>query len=249
MKTVHCFRLAAVLALSLVTSDVVHADAAKSAKTIAPYLDEGTIAVGRIDLTKVDVSEIFKTLVKYNPLGPRTVKQSQRAASQLVTKLREQKVAEGFVVVSLSDLPRSPPFLIVPVGDGGSHRRVAELLSFKGERGPFEVCTQLGNVVFCGSTKTLARLKDIKPSSRPNLASAFAAVEGAAVQFAFVPSKDHHRVLAEMMPKLPPNFGGLTGTELSKAVRWAALGVHLPPKLKANLVVLFCGIPFNQFLH
>ena len=46
------------------------ADADKSAKAIAPFLDDGTIAVGRLDLTKVDIPAIFKTLARFVPARP-----------------------------------------------------------------------------------------------------------------------------------------------------------------------------------
>jgi hypothetical protein len=238
------FALLAVIPLSAIA-----ADSEKSAKTIAPYLDEGAIAVGRLDLAKVNVPEAFKTIARYVPARPEDLASSQEKFSRLLKALREQKVSELFTVMSLIDAPRNPAFVIVPVGTGGDARKVARMMfsgnpdeptarkNPRGVRGPFEICRPLGNVVFCGPAKTLERLKGLKPSPRPNLATAFAAVEGAAAQLVFVPSKDHRRVIAELMPKLPKDFGGMTGKEISQAVQWAALGVNLPPMLKANLVV------------
>ena len=235
--------------LATVPFSAMAADADKSAKTIAPYLDEGTVAVGRLDLAKVNLPEFFKTLAKYVPARPKDLEQSQQQGARLLKLLRGQNVSELFTVLSLTDAPRTPAFVIIPVGAGGDHRKVAGIMfggkpdgptsrdASAGIRGPFETCAKLGNVVFCGPEKTLDRLKSIKPSPRANLATAFAAVDGAAAQLVFVPSKDHHRVLAEMMPRLPKDFGGMTGKELAKSVQWAAVGIHLPPKLKANLVV------------
>ncbi|MFQ5733265.1 MAG: DUF1559 domain-containing protein, partial [Planctomycetaceae bacterium] len=72
---------------------------------------------------------------------------------------------------------------------------------------------------------------------RPQLATAFQAVDGAAMRFVLAPSKDHRRVLAELMPRLPKKYGGMDGKQLAKAVQWAAIGVRLPPKPKADVVV------------
>ena len=225
--------------------------AADPAKTIAPYLDEGAIAVMRADLTKVDVAAAWKFLGKYIPARPQDVAQMQTQQAALLSALKTEKVSEIYVVFSLSDVPGPGPFAIVPVGAGGSHGKVARIMfsgrpdgpasSFDTKRrrqpGPFQHCEQLGNVVFCGTPEVLKRLKSLKPVKRPQLAAAFKSVDGAAVQVVLAPSKDHHRVLSELVPRLPKALGGMDGADLARATQWAALGVNLPPKPKAKLIV------------
>lgn len=222
--------------------------AAEQAKSIAPYLDANTIVVGRLDLTKVDVAAAFQFLQPYVPAAKEELQKVQQAVQMgFLDPLKAQRVREMYLVISLDEFPNGKPTVIVPVGKGGSHRKVAGLM-FSGNpdgpttgpgnrRSPFEICTQMGDVVFCGSLAALKRAEAKKPSPRPHLEAAFESVEGAAVQLLFLPSKDHRRVVSELFPKLPKEFGGMTGKEVAGAVQWASLGIHLPPKLKAEAFV------------
>jgi len=224
-------------------------DSTSNAKTIAPYIDEGTIAVGRLDLTKIDVPAAVKRIHEIVPLRPQQLAAGQKAAMRFLTLLREQKVTEVYGVFSLTDFPQGGVFVIVPVGEGGDHRKVAGLMyganpdgptshrESRGRRGMFEVCAPLDGVVACGRSETIKRLRTLKASPRRHLATAFNAVNGDTIQAAFVPSKDHHRVIAEMMPKLPQQFGGIDGRDVVHGVQWAALGIQLPPKLQAELII------------
>lgn len=223
--------------------------AADPAATIAPYLDEGTIAVARVDLTKVNVAATWKFFTQFVPVPEKDVKPAEEKLSGMLNALRNEKVDEIYFVASLADVPRGGPFAIVPVGSGGNYQRVAAVM-FSGNPkgptthvgngrhpGPFKHCEQLGNVVFCGVPETCERLKSMKPVKRPDLATAFKAAGDSTVQVVLTMSKEQHRVLSELMPRLPQSLGGMDGKEIAKALQWVSLGVQLPPKPKATLIV------------
>jgi len=212
-----------------------------NAKTIAPYLDDGTVAVIRFDLTRLNVQEAFKAIGTLFSLPPEVQRRAQMLIEQKYVKpLRAENVTEVYAVLSLNELPRGGLFLVVPTGKGGEDRRVAELFSrSESKREPltFETCTRLGDAVVCGSSRTVERLKSHRASPRKYLTDAFEAVQDSPVQYVFVPSPDHRRVIAELMPELPEEVGGMTGRVLSQAVQWAAVGIVFTPTLKAKMIV------------
>ena len=246
LSPARCLLLACVLTALASTAQAF--DAKQQSKTIAPFLDDGTIVVARVDLTKVDLGEFFKAIPTYMPVPKNELAQGEKMLTGFVAALRAQKVSDAYMLLSLEDIPHGSPTVIVPVGDGGNYETVASLL-FSGQpdgpteriagqrRSAFEICTRVGNVVFCGSKRTLERVKSKKPSKRKHLAAALETAAGGAIQVAFVPSTDHHRVISETLTRLPKELGGIDGPTLSKAVQWAALKVQLPPKLGTDLVI------------
>jgi hypothetical protein len=216
-------------------------DAAARARQIAPYLDEQVIAVGRIDLGRVDVKGLFAQLP--NSIDRQTIAVSEAALQLWMETFRKAGGAEIYVVGSLADVPEQPPFLIVPLRDGVKERDVADLLkqiSFRTgatERLRFETCVRLDNVLFAGSPQALDRARKKPAAPRPGLADAFAAAGESAAQLLFVPSDDHRRVFREMLGQPPDRPGVPLGTILADGVHWLALGVDLPPKVSLRWVV------------
>ncbi|MCH7990011.1 MAG: DUF1559 domain-containing protein [Planctomycetes bacterium] len=226
------------------------------AATISPYLTEEAVAVGRLDLSRVNLDAILKQVVEIvNPPKPKQADmlEANKKTEELLVKLKEAGVNEIYAVVNLSIDPSRLAYLIVPVKQGGDHRAVAGIL-FGGDpqgptsyeeaksrnfRGPqsHEICAKLGNTVFCGSKSILEQLKDNTPQSRPELEKAFAAAGDTTAQFVVVLTSDSRRVIREMLPKLPPELGGASGETLMDALQWAAVGINSPPNLSVNLVI------------
>jgi len=103
----------------------------------------------------------------------------------------------------------------------------------------FPVVTKLiGNVLVLADRKeALAQLESVKPDQRPELVKAFQAAGDTAVQVAIIPPKHFARVVEEMLPELPKEIGGGSSTIVTHGALWAAIGIDLPPKATAKLVV------------
>lgn len=227
--------------------------AAAHAKTVAPFLDGQSYIVVRVDLSKVNATVVRTYLSKVLPI-PQSLSDIEQAKKidQVIAAMREEKARQILVIFNLANI-RSEPAVIVPVGKGGNHHTVAALMFSQNAAGPtsrksarefgakvrgsFEICTRLGEGVFCGSQRLLDRLRKQKPVARPNLVKAFQAAGDNAAQVVLLPGADHRRVIAEMLPKLPEEVGGGSGTDLVDEIQWVALGVALPPKLSARLTV------------
>ena len=90
--------------------------------------------------------------------------------------------------------------------------------------------------MFAEEQATLNRLKDLKPTTLPEVAKAFAASGGGLAQLAIFPPKDAAQVLDSVMPTLPAEVGGGSSRVLSHGFLWAAVGFDAP-KLKLNVTV------------
>ena len=64
-----------------------------------------------------------------------------------------------------------------------------------------------------GSKAMIEHLKSLTPENRPDLAAAFAAAGDTDVQIVVVPSKDHRRVIEELMPALSTLWAAPTTTQ------------------------------------
>jgi prepilin-type processing-associated H-X9-DG protein len=208
-------------------------DAAAVARRLAPFLDDQVVAVVRLDLAALNVDEVADRLGNLLGLDPQQTAPPRRAAAEFVASVRRAGAGELYAVLSLADFPMPGPFVLVPLGDGAKADEVRQSLVVFGK----ETVETIDGVVFAGGRAARARLRGLKPSARPGLEPALAAVADAPVQVVFVPGPDLRRVVGELTPQLPNELGGGPGTVLTRGIRWAALGLEVAPKLTLKLTV------------
>lgn len=227
--------LLALLLLSPLNCAYTAQDPAAPAKTIAPFIDAQTIAVGRIEIARVEVDPLIDQLVELIPDADREQEQMRTGLKQVKGQFAQAGVDEVYFGLSLADVPhQSPAFLVVPAAEAAKAKALAEKLPRPGEDWRAE---PLGGAVVIAQSLTLERLKKIQPSERPQLADAFRAAADSAVQVILLPTNDHRRVIEELMPTLPAEVGGGPSTILTRGVEWLALGIDPPPKLSLNLFI------------
>jgi len=226
-------------------------------EAIASFLEEGTIAVAHVDLTRFDVSAALGELADTIGLeGDDRVRftEAQTHASGIVAALKKAGATHVYATASLQDFESGwRPCILVPVKDGGDPRAVAAIMYSGDPKGPTnreeavevgrhinlldcDVCEPVGSVVLCGTERTVARLKKAKPTAQPGMNDAFDAAGDAAACLAFAPSADQRRVLTEMAPRLPEELGGGSGV-LSNGLLWAVVSVQSSPNLSARLII------------
>lgn len=74
-------------------------------------------------------------------------------------------------------------------------------------------------------------LPALEQSERPDLFAAFDAVNKYPIQVCFIPPAYLWKTFDELMPTLPPQFGGGPTSDLTQGVRWSAIGIQ-PAGLK-----------------
>jgi hypothetical protein len=225
--------LALALALAL-TLPAAGADADARARAVAPFLDEQTFAVARLDLTKFDADTLATTLTDLGGAGADEARDVKESAGHWLGAFRKAGGKDLYVVFSLADFPKVY-FAVVPLGEGADAKALADLLDLGVlPPGPRE---KIGDAVFAGTAATRQRLQSLKPAARPELAQAFAAAGDGAAQVALIPPPHLVRVIEEMMPALPKEVGDGSSKALVRGVKWAAVGLDAPPKTALRLTM------------
>ena len=212
-------------------------DPAARAETITPFLDSQAIAVGHVDIERLDPTALVKSLGELAPAEDDRFKEQLSEMEQhlklMKTALRSGGVRDLYAVISLADLPKGGLLVVAPI-KGGEPDMAAGVLR---ELLHTEAATVISGSAVCGSQAAIDRLKSMKPGPRPELAKAFEAAGDTTVQVVFVPNSDTRRVLHEMLPRLPEKLGDVSGQELADGVQWAAVGANAPPKLSIKLTI------------
>jgi Protein of unknown function (DUF1559) len=205
------------------------------AKAVAPFLDDRSVIVAHVDLTRVDADALAARLAESAKMDVKDLAGPKRDLADLLADLTKAGARDVYCVFSLADLPGTP-FLVVPLEGGASAEKIGQRLDrlMLIEGGKSEV---RGPALVHGSAATLKRLQNIKETPNADLARAFAAAGDTGVQVLLLPNTDTRRVLNESLPVLPPELGGGPVKTFTHGLQWAALGVDLPPKGSLRLVI------------
>jgi hypothetical protein len=231
--------LAVALALALAppaaAADRFDPDARAAA--IAPFVDPQTVVVAHADLARIDLDGLVRQVAAAGELDAQEAEALRRELGSWLPDLTRAGGKELYAGFSLADLAARPPFfVVVPLAAG------ADAAAVRRELGRGKALEALrfetrDRAVVGGSAATLKRLGALRPGPRPELARAFAAAGDTAAQVVLLPPADTGRVLDELLPTLPPELGGGSSRPLAHGLRWAALGVDLPPQAELRLVV------------
>lgn len=113
-------------------------DAAAAAKAVAPFLDEQTVGIARIDVTRLNVQAMFDKVRRIIERVEESDERRQeinrelaRAQQDLAGWLAEFTDAGGrevYMVVSMADLPGPPVFAVIPLRPGADADRIVRFL-------------------------------------------------------------------------------------------------------------------------
>jgi len=222
-------------------------DPAARAKTVAPFIDEQTVLISRVDVSRLEVDPLVDKAVELiRDIVPearadldRFREEEQQARAQmkkLQAAFRQAGGKEVYLLFSVADVDfhrETVPFLIVPLGEGADEKTLAAMF----REAHLEVQERLGDVLFVGSRQTLTRLKALRPSPRLEIAEAFKAAGDTTAQALLLPPKYAARVIEEMLPQLPKEIGGGPSTAITHGLLWAAVSADPPPKMSLRLVI------------
>jgi hypothetical protein len=228
-------------------------DAEAAAKAVAPFLDDRTVAVAHVDLTRIDVDAFAEKIAALTKMKADNLADEKKAVAGLLQALTKAGAKDAFFVVSLADLPGEMPFVVLPLEKGADAKAILDLTPKDGlhSYGPFANFRyeQIGAAVVGGGDAARQRLKDLKPVARPELARAFAASGDGVARVALFATTDTRKVLEEMLPNLPPELGGGPITVLTRGLRWVSLTLDAPPKLRLHGVVQAADKDSAKALH
>jgi len=222
-------KLSAFLVLVCVLAPARSGEPEKSAKAIAPFLDEQAFAVIRVDVAGADVDAILQKLVGFGfPLGEMERKQVRHWRSELV----KAGAKDAFIVWSLADR-LGEPFAVIPSDGEEAARALSGVI-----RGSLPLDSEAaGASVLIGSKEAVARLRDIKAASFPVLGKAFAAAGEGTFQAIVIPPSTLRRAVTEIIPKLPKELGEVPVSVVDRGIVWMAASVNISPRMSIRYVV------------
>ena len=230
-----------VLCLSLLAglmagSALAEEAAERRAAAVASFIEETTVAVGRVDLAEVDIEALLELVMTPAPPRGPAREEYQRRVDEIrdfYGQLRDAGAEELYLLFGLADLPKHPLALVLPIPEGADAERLTALI----EMLPFEVHRQRKGTIFAGSAAAWERLEQLGADPRPELTAAFAAAGEATASILLLPPAHAARAIEEILPQLPEELGGGPSTVLTRGIRWAALSVDGPPSWELRLVV------------
>jgi len=233
MYAISAVMLALAVALPAAAADKFDAEA--RARTLAPFVDEQTMIVAHVNLTRIDADAILNWVAEVGRLETKEIEEPRRDLRGWLADLTKAGGKELYFVVNLADLPREPLLVIVPLTAGADAQAIRRVLSHVKafESLHFET---FGQALIGGSEGALKRLRSAKPAARPELAKALAAAGDTTAQLLLLPTPDTRRVVDELLPMLPPQAGGGSTRPLTHGLLWAAVGVDVSPKPSLRLV-------------
>lgn len=229
-------------------------DAQQLATRVAPYVDEHTVLVAHLDLTRVDIDSAARWLTEQINAARLTdaeraelladVEHTRTPAKGMLQALRDAGGREVYFVLSLRDIPASPGFVLMPLEPNADVRALRGVLLSGAADGPVEsgeaqpwaeVTAVLDGMIYRGNRQTLERLRQIKPAETA-LADAFAAGGDAPLRIAILPTADMRRVITELMPTLPEALGGGSSRPITQ-ITWTTVGITPPPQPAVRLTI------------
>ncbi|QDT71071.1 DUF1559 family PulG-like putative transporter [Lacipirellula limnantheis] len=234
--------------------------AAADHAAMAPYLTHDVVAIGYVDLTRVDMPAAAEELLRAGIVPEADQADAARAATELqaeVNGLRQLAVRRAYVLFRVSDVAEGGTTWIVEVERGGKATEAAKFLNdrrrqFMPPAGtpaavvrdfllPKEFSAVSETIVAAGTETQRARVKElvVQTASQPREESmaALAGLGDADAGLAVIGDAESRRVVREMFPQLPAPFMEINGKLLADGVRWAGAGVTLPPKFQLTITV------------
>lgn len=203
------------------------------ATTVAPFIDEHTMVVLRVDMSRVPVEMVIKFLaIMVDELDTEEVAPTIRAWVKDFTRKGGRDV---FLTYGPGDMPHLP-VLLAPIGDSPKERKdLGELLKMPLGNDNMVIEHHHGCVAV-GTKEALAHLKERKPAVRAELTEALNAGSTAIAQLAFTLTKDARKIHEQIAPFLPEDLGGGDIRLLTRGLKWGALTIDGGEKLTVKVL-------------
>jgi hypothetical protein len=221
--------VAVAVSLSFAAPAAAQDDLARQAAVVAPFLDESTCFIARVD-PGVDLGQAAALFGKPWLSAEHAAQIGQRYAA-LRQPFDAVGVREIYLISAPLDLwnkadPLTYVFAVVPVPQGSDPDTLKRLLHGVSNN----VAEVRGDVVVAGGQAVIERLRKPQAAPRPELLAAWQATGGGQLQIAALPPAGFERIARETLSDPDAKLGFAPGPAVARGLKWAALGLNLPPK-------------------
>ncbi|HTN73733.1 MAG TPA: DUF1559 domain-containing protein, partial [Pirellulaceae bacterium] len=214
--------------------------AAERITTIAPFIDDKTVAIGYVDLVKLDPSALVTELnSRLQATGkPALSAEDGVKVMQPLTNLK-QFVQQVYMVMSLNELVQGhPPFIVFKLVPGADAKKAfvyldTDKLEGEVDQAKFDKHALVKGdlLMFADKEVSVLRMKSLTPVASPQLEAAFQLAGEAPIQLLYAPvdavRPDLNAMLGLMGQVQMPN-----GQTLLSGIKCAALAIDAPPTLQ-----------------
>ena len=239
MRALPCFAFSVLIGcLPAVVQAGQAFDAGNQARSIAPFVDAETAAVAHVDFSRVSIDSLVDFMTRLvpdatQPGAKEALSKTGREAANWLEAFRRAGGKDVYFLISLSTPgPLSRVFAVIPLGAKADEEAILAAIGMSGG-----ARRRVGDALVVGLTPWSQIPAQFRAAPRPELVQALAAAGDTAVQAVLIPPASSRRVVEELMPQLPPQVGGGPSTVLTRGIRWAAIGLDLPPQLNVRLVI------------
>ena len=219
--------------LAFVAQGAEQPSAAARAATVAPFVNAQTVGVVYVDFSQVPINPLFDIKARLFGEAFDGLERDKEESAHILAELKKLGVREAYLVASLPAGEPRPPIIMLKLEPATDVAAVQTAV-----HGGAPATRKVGDVLLLAAEdETLAQQAKIAPESRPELTKAFEAAGNAAVQIAILPPKYFAKVVDQMLPELPQQFGGGASTVLTRGAQWGAIGVDISPRLALRTVV------------
>jgi hypothetical protein len=213
-----------------------------SAKVLAPVIDNQTLVIAHVDLANLDLTaslDRMADLIQLPQRARQAIAHHQKQWIDAAQQLAHAGARDLYVLLSMHQLPAVEPLWVVPVSKNADAAAIEKLLTVAPHYGEVGVASRrVGELLAFARPTVLKNMENSKPEARPEVAAAFAALQGSAAQVLVLPSADTRRAIEEILPVLPKELGSVSSQVFTNGIVWAAAGIDLPPsKLGVRIVI------------
>ncbi|QDT67728.1 hypothetical protein MalM25_06300 [Planctomycetes bacterium MalM25] len=224
--------------------------------TLAPYLDDQSFLIARLDLAAAtDETTIAPLLTVVETLGqaaaPNRNVSPGAATREAIGVLRELHAAgasELRLVFAIDDVrPAFGPLMLVVFDEESRTEAAAALL--RDRLAPLRIeVRDAGDSLRVGSAPTLDRYEHLQPKARPDLLEPLD--RKTPLSLVFSPGADSRRVIRELWPDLPPELASVEGRLIAEGMRHVGFTLTAGEQVGAELRVQAANEPAaEQFVR
>ena len=222
---------------------------------IATFVGEDTIAISKLDLSKIDVKaaeEWFKDLARTIEGDPQrqqaVVKQFTDqfgVAQSWVDNMKKAGAKNVYCAISMPQAGQPVSAVIVPVGEGANVQEIQKLIMPPAaqQRPAAQVKLEtavIRDAVVMAPQDAIQALREPKKTDPASLSKAMESVSGSAIQMAFTPT-DRTRQWAQQMTQqaqqaLPQDVKAEELRTIPERLEWTAIGIDSPPNQSLKII-------------
>ena len=202
---------------------------------IQKFLTPDVIAVGYVDLTKVDLDNTVRLMESFGPEGSsqyRDFVAQMPVFRKELSRIEKACFQRAYVLLRTSDIQEKMTTFVFPLADEATVDATTEtlkplFLKVMGQQAQNYKFDSFDSYLVAGTTSRIAKLKQHQTVNSVDRTEMWKAIGNGTIGIALFGDDDSRRVVRELMPSLPGPFATLSGELIADGIQWAGFSIEL----------------------